>query len=264
MLPTIKIKSDDVTAKARREAAAQRVIAHFDNQLPNTRLLCFFDDEDCEAVKEEVGEANRGLFMRVERVCLWGYLPEYVRVCAFSGDCSDFPSYAEPPVTPVFDHLIYLHGSTCSNDVGLTMTFAHELQHFVQHGNVRQLWAANSLIGKLRQQLNNDLGLRQFHIPTEREARIVSKQTTSAIFGGEHVKQFIESKIPHAVDDKDKADWQSIQSLVTSTPYDLASETRLIFQRLKGYRGDFEKLLQELKDDPDFNDIDLDDLFNGV
>jgi len=144
------------------------------------------------------------------------------------------------------------------------MTFAHELQHFVQHGNVRKLWAANNLIGKLRKRLNHSLGLRQFDIPTEREARIVSKQTAEGMFGVEHVSQFIESKIADAVDENDRDDWQFIQSIVIPTSYDLASETRLIFQWLMPYRGDFENLLKESRDDPDFNDIDFDELFNGA
>ena len=47
MPPTVNVKSDDITIKAWREAAAKSVIDHFGNQLPNLRLLCFFVDVDC-------------------------------------------------------------------------------------------------------------------------------------------------------------------------------------------------------------------------
>ena len=70
----------------------------------------------------------------------------------------------------IFDELIYLHGSTCASEVGLTMTFAHELQHFVQHGNMLTLWAANTLIPQLPKSVINALGLRWCDIPHECEA----------------------------------------------------------------------------------------------
>ena len=77
---------------------------------------------------------------------------------------------------PAFDDFIYLHGSTCSSAMGLTMTLAHELQHFIQHSQQTRLWAANSLIPKLKKATIRALGLRWCDIPHEREARIVSSR----------------------------------------------------------------------------------------
>jgi hypothetical protein len=39
----------------------------------------------------------------------------------------------------LFDHLIYLRGTTCSCKTALVMTFSHELQHFIQYSCRRQL-----------------------------------------------------------------------------------------------------------------------------
>jgi hypothetical protein len=34
-----------------------------------------------------------------------------------------------------FDDFVYLHGTTCGEDIALSMTFAHELQHCIQHAD---------------------------------------------------------------------------------------------------------------------------------
>jgi len=73
-----------------------------------------------------------------------------------------------------FASVIYLHGSTCEKDVGLTITFAHELQHFLQYANERRLWAVNSLLVNLPNLPTEDLKAI-WDFPIEREARIVAK-----------------------------------------------------------------------------------------
>ena len=55
------VNSDSDTTKAHREAVAQRVIDHFGSELPDLRLLCFFDHNDWQALKDVKGKANRGL-----------------------------------------------------------------------------------------------------------------------------------------------------------------------------------------------------------
>jgi hypothetical protein len=163
----------------------------------------------------------------------------------------------------VFDHLIYLHGSTCMSDVGLTLTLAtlaHELQHFIQHSNILTFWTANHFIRPFALKF---LELKPFEIPIEQEARIVSKQTAENLLGTEAVRQFIYARIAEPINTNDDADWRSILDLVSSRRYDLAHETKLIFQRLKSYRPKIAELLQEVKMKPDFKDIDLDALFDG-
>jgi hypothetical protein len=134
-----------------------------------------------------------------------------------------------PNGSPAFDDFIYLHGSTCSNDVGLTMTLAHEVQHFMQRTHRTRLWAANTLIPNLTKATIHALDLKWCDVPHEREARVVSKRVAGALFGVETVRNYIDSKIAERVTAADAADWQCIQGLSTSTPYDLAGETEVFF-----------------------------------
>lgn len=165
-----------------------------------------------------------------------------------------------------FDHVIYLHGSTCSNEVGLAMTFSHELQHFVQNGNSLSLWAANTLIPKLLKSDIDALGLTWCDVPHEREARIVSKRIAENLFGAEVVTQYVDAKIAEHVTKDDAHDWKCIRGLATSTPYDLAAETALFFPRLKPYSQHLEDVLRDFKNnnDPDFKDVDLHALLKGT
>ena len=255
----IQVKSHDLAVKAQREASAQRVIDHFPDRLPLLRLFCFFDDEDWQPFKGHWGKANRGFYTPIKENTFndvaW---PDYVTECIFVDD----PASAS--LERVFDHVIYLHGSTCVSETGLTMTFAHELQHFVQHSNVRRLWAENTLIQNLPKYVINALRLKWSDIPIEREARIVAKRTAESLCGSGRVREYVEVRITEAVNADDADDWRFVQGLVASTSCDLADETRLISQRLKPYRSQLEELLQEVKDDLDFGDIDLNALLDGA
>ena len=181
---------------------------------------------------------------------LWRVAPEYARL-VFDGS------------QPAFDDFIYLHGGTCSNDIGLTMTLAHELQHFIQHGTVRSLWAVNSVAFHTLMHLERDefeaLGLRACDIPTEREARIVAKQIAERLFGVEAVRSYIEDRKSERVTTQDAMDWDCIQGLDSSTPYDLATETRLFFPRIKSCRSALERTIRQ--GDVDFQGVNLDAWF---
>ncbi len=67
MLPTVKVKSNDAVTKLEREATAQQVLAHFGNQLPDLRLLCFIDNDDWQPFRDYAGEANRGFYTPVKK-----------------------------------------------------------------------------------------------------------------------------------------------------------------------------------------------------
>jgi hypothetical protein len=257
----IVVRSKDPAIKARREALAERVLAHFGDTLPNENLLCFFDEEDFRKLKDDVGAANRGLYQTIDVHALrfwvdeyWGAWPHYVQECIVDGD------------ERLFDHLIYLHGSSCSKDVGLTMTFAHELQHFVQHGDNLVLWAENTLISiVLRRVLKASdiasLGLIWSDIPIEREARCVSKQSAQALFGAAEVTEYIDGEIKEAGTRGDTADarnWRFMRDLDTSAPYDLERQTLSLFRRLKAYKSQLALVLHHLRSDPAFETIDLD------
>jgi len=260
MPPTVKVKSSDAIVKRRREAAAYRVIDHFGNRLTDRRLLCFLDDEDCHTLKTHFGHSNRGFYAPIGGGNFWSEWPDYLKECVLVEEPSSLL------LTFVFDHVIYLHGSTCANEIGLAMTFAHELQHFVQHITVPKIRAQNSLIQNLPKNVINALGVKWCDIPIEREARFVSKQTAEKLFGAQPVRRFIDSKIAEALDPSDADDWLFIQTIQTypSRSYDLAAETARLFQRLKPYRSELEKLLHQVREDPDFKDIDLTILVEGA
>jgi hypothetical protein len=99
-------------------------------------------------------------------------------------------------------------------------------------------------------------GLRWFDIPSEREARITAKRIGENLCGADKV-QYIDRKISEHVSVQDTDDWELIKQMDLSTQYDLAQETQSIFSRLKEYRPQLQGVLDELKDDADFKDIDL-------
>ena len=194
----IHVKSTDPVLKARREATVDRVTNEFKKWLPDCNLLCFFDDEDCQALRNESGQSNRGVFARRA-----GTNPR------------TWPKYVRESLGYDF-HLIYLHGTTCAYETGMIMTFAHELQHFVQYSTVRPVWAANVLIPKLHRSIIKGLRLKWADVPYECEARIISKRVAETLRGVDPVGQYINAKINAAAGRnhwEDKRDWEFIRQL---------------------------------------------------
>jgi hypothetical protein len=152
-----------------------------------------------------------------------------------------------------------------TNSIAGSLTLAHELQLFFQHSEQTHLWAANFLIPKLSKATLKALGLRWCDIPHEREARIVSKRTAEGLFGAEPVRQYIDGKIAERVTENDASDWQCIRELATSTPYDLARETMLLFQMLKDHGPELGQALRRCQsENPSFPRVDLGALFSGI
>src|SRR5256885_12347627 len=120
----INVKSADSVLRARRQAVAQLVVDEFGRGLPDLSLLAFFDDEDWILFREKYGSTNRGLYAPIKvNHFEWQLWPDYVTMCILK----NLPSSSI--LNRNFDHVIYLYGSTCSDEVSLSMTFAHELQH---------------------------------------------------------------------------------------------------------------------------------------
>ena len=71
----------------------------------------------------------------------------------------------------------------------MTMTFADELQHFVQYGFTRRLWAEGGLISRLPKEVIEMEELNWPDIPHEREARIVAKRVGVKLRGAEEVNR---------------------------------------------------------------------------
>lgn len=262
MPPTVVVKSNDEFVKKHTEGAASSVIAAFGDKLPEARLLCFFDDQDWMPFKESFGLANRGFYGPIGPGAFsnpsW---PEYVKRIVL---VDDPPSWI---LRQGFDHIIYLHGSTSADELGLTMTFAHELQHFVQRANMLHTYAAGKLLLELLshwpEETSAAVGLKSWpDIPHERDAKIVAKRVVEKIFGEERTREFIDRKIASPVNAGDREDWQFIQSIASGDSYDLQNETRSLFQRLTPYKDDCKRILNlRVRHIPELKNVDLDELF---
>jgi hypothetical protein len=219
------------------------------------------DDDDPLTLKGERGTANRGLYGPIHDSTPMGNWPDYVTSCIFIDDGISLP------FPRVVDDLVYLYGSTCANDVGLTMTLAHELQHAIQHASARKVWSVNGLVPQLDKTVIAALNLQWADIPVERETRIVSKRVAVHIFGEQRVTQYIDERLAENItrnDVADAADWQFVRTLTSSSSVDLVTDTHRLFRRLKGYRSELETVLREKKDNPDFGDIDLSEYFDDA
>jgi hypothetical protein len=252
MPPTVKVKASDSLVKKQREEIAQRVLYLFGDSLSDCRLLCFFDDEDCQEFKLLMGEGNRGFHRQISDNSAFPGWPKYLTDYIFADDPSAFW------FKRLFDQLIYLHGSACASNVGMTMTFAHELQHVVQRIHVPEILTANGLFRLLPKTVLQSVGLQWSDIPTEREARAVAKRIAITLHGDEAVKKFLVQRALTAADPVDLADVHFIEVLDTSTPYVLKDETLALFGRFKDQRSEFESVIELLKSDPDFEGVQLD------
>ncbi len=250
MAIVVEVKHTDLNAKQERRADALRVIGRFQSLPTRLRLLAFFDDEDAAFFRSKGGEQNRGFFVPIKGT-ITGEWPRYLTAHLWASGSS--PNYS---ATCSFDAVIYVYKTTSDDPVGRVMTFAHELQHFVQYGLSRDLWAASEVFRRL---------LPAFEIPTEREARIVSKCTAEDLCGPEAVKQYIGRRInaaekrvtllkaddPQSLDkiknwQDEVDDWRFIQKMDAPTFYDLAARTRLAFDKFPKLKDEFDKRLEQL------------------
>lgn len=253
----LDIRSDDDDVRRQREVVAIRVLSYFEGRLPDLKLLCLLDDVDWEFLKSPdcAGKANRGVFIRTrDGVRIWpewqGW-PDYLKelVCVVDSE-SCKPNY-------VFDCLIYVHGRTCATGVGLTMTLAHEIQHFCQYGSQRKLWAANTLLSNLPKMAS--VRITPWELPFEQDARIASKSAAEHLCGKEIVREYIDTKVGDAFGESERGDWRFVQQLTTPLPYDLFVETRRTLQRFAEYRPELRSIIEQLQDDVDFRGFDLDE-----
>ena len=160
-------------------------------QLPPRRLYrCFALNED-EELRRKNGDHYRGFHVPLSGR---GELPQphYLRSCFFH-PLEDTPDGGVPPNKVAFDNLIYIRHSTCADKTGLVETYAHELQHFVQHGRTPRLLAVNQIL--CRELWKYERMAAVTDIPSEREAIIVSKQVAEDVCGVEAVRDFAGKQV---------------------------------------------------------------------
>lgn len=255
MEPSIVAEGWDEAVVKHRRAVAQRVIAAFGSPLPELRVLIYLDATDCGNLRAMRGGANRGIHFPVKVRSVREYrlpIPMYLLLDE---------RLTDGVVTFAFDSAIYIYNSTCLNEVGLTMTLAHEFQHFMQYGFKRRAWAANMLAMNLSLQTIRTLGFTWADIATEHEARIVSKRIAERLCGPERVREYIELRKSQPADADDANDWAFVQAIDVSREFDLELETQKMYRRIKPHRQEITDRLLEALGDPDFADLGLMEFF---
>lgn len=232
----LHVFSDDPKVKAHREETCRLVRCYFERAFQiaeQPRVVCIFDKDDC--LKERWGRdaAERGGFMPTEGLPLYNF-PQYTRDIIAPTD------KRTNEVDIPYAGVIVMYGSTCETEIGLTLTFAHELQHFLQYTNAKPLWVMNMLLASLRHE--------EFKVwwdfPHEIEARTTAKKVAECLFGTEPVKEYIQERIKAHITCNDVDDWKFIQGIDLSIPYKLAEATKSLVQR---HRRQLEEFLKRCK-----------------
>jgi|SRR5580700_4214002 hypothetical protein len=189
--------------------------------LPPKRLCRYFATWDDPALWQN-GQHYRGF--HVPRSCR--VLPYYLISCFYHPFDSLNPDVPFNN-TVAFDNLIYIRDSTCrEGGVGFVMTYAHELQHFVQYGYTPGLSKVNSV---LYQNLKvYEPSTIATDIPHEREANIVSRRIAERMFGADAVREYAEPQIQfmeRGGDTEQRARWVFFRDVPSATVYNLLQET---------------------------------------
>ena len=203
---------------------------HFLNQLPQESLVCIFDevDRECFTNSPELGRNFCGftaLFCEPKfRPNVRGWPPEVLK-CVWDGS-----KY-------LCDVAIYLRSRTCQSQTGTVITFAHELQHFMQHGNSRKVWLANRHLQCIYRRCQQRVP--PWHFPHEYEALLVSKQLAVAedvLSPGEardYAEQEREREQVERVGDLRK--WEFFRDLSVQEEFDLLERTRIEVKKCRDY-----------------------------
>lgn len=252
----IEVAGWDNGIREQRRDVVRRVIETFGTMLPERRLLIYLDDADCQNLKLSLGIANRGIHFPVKDSTVRQIqipVPMYLLLDERLSDGATAFNY---------DNAIYIHNSTCQHEVGLTMTLAHEFQHFIQYGCHRRAWAANSLAANLSRETFQALGFTWADIATEHEARLVSKRAAEQLFGHQRVQEFIEIRASQPANSADADDWAFVKAIDVTAPFDLEAETRQMYQRIAAHKQELTDRWLEVADDPDFELFNPRELFS--
>jgi len=230
--PHPEFRSPDLRAKL--GLRYKKVLKQFP-KLPLLRLLCYFDDENPEELRQQFGQFT-GIHTPIIGSGTWPH-----QVCQYFRDSGG--GFA-------FDNLIYIPGTKyAQEEVSFAIIFAHELQHFVQFGFAPKVYKANTLLFNKLLSFEPTTDAKPWDIPYNREAMIVAKRAAESVCGVQVVKAFIAAQIADGKSSKNisKAQlWEWVRTLKPSTRYDLLKETDQLVQKYKPQ-------LQGLKSDIDFS-----------
>ncbi len=196
----------DNSKKDELEPLCNKVLEHF-KQLPEQKLIAIFDDEERQeftVFTPSLGKEFCGFF----RGNLYGMQP-------FPQEIKDDYLWSKQDGRWRCDVMIYLRSRTCQSPTGMAITFAHELQHFVQYGFSRKVWQANHDLQQI---------IRGFpwYFPDERDALTVSRGKVEDICGKVEVRTYAEQQIElKRYPDK----WEFFLGSETEKPFDLLQAT---------------------------------------
>ena len=216
------------TNEAALKPICQEVEKHF--ALPTRRPYRYFAVEDDSDLAAMMGAHFRGFHIPFSGR---NDLPEYLRDCFFR-PFEEYNATMTFEQMVAFDNLIYVRYDTSSDSVGCVLTYAHELQHFVQHAHTPRLWAVNSA-------LYHNLGrfdstATPIDIPQEREANSVSKRVAEKVCGAEAVRKYAEAQIRFMEDANEPAQaarWTFFRDVPSSADYDVLGATLPFVQKYK-------------------------------
>jgi len=248
----LHVLSKNESVAARQRQSAESVFSYFEDHYSissDTRVVCILDGQDGSDLKRELGPDNRGVH------CppwgrIYGSLPCYVR--PLIGPVNQRTNKVEWP----FDCIIYLHGSTCETEIGLSLCFAHELQHFMQYALQRSFYVLHDLLVEL----HNPEFQFMWDYPIEREARIISKRVGVELFGERAVDTHIQNRILAHVSCMDVHDWEFVRGIDLSVPYDLAVESMRLIDR---HRTELVGILEKFREEKALAGVDLGRLIRG-
>jgi hypothetical protein len=133
-----------------------------------------------------------------------------------------------------YHHLVYIRDVTCADSTGCVVTYAHELQHIVQH-SLPKLVKVNSILREVIQDF--DPSATEIDIPAEVDANIVSKRVAEAICGLKAVREFAEERVRFMLKTGDRDQivrWKFFLDTPSSTPYDFEKETLSLVEKYNG------------------------------
>lgn len=213
--------------------------------LPEESLYCIFDDKERSEFIQFPGFGSKycGFFWPVKRYGIDDGIWPWEIVDHFSN--------VSQGVAFLCDVVIYLRKRTCDSRTGITITFAHELQHFMQYAYKFKIWRANAYLQDAAvPKLTNP---HPWDFPVEYEAQFVSKLVAESIIGREEVNRYAIDQISNC-DDPEK--WKFFLGLDTSQSFDLLEETKHWVQKYKNDIIEKHPDMHRRSSDPDFTKDD--------
>lgn len=199
------------------EPLCNAVLQHFN--LPGKSLCCIFDDKDRTEFVGPFGNSFCGFFYPVREYGLRRLWPgELVRHVSDLDNGKAFTC----------DVAIYVRKTTAERPTGTAITFAHELQHFMQYGYLFKEWRANDWLKEVAVSERPDS--KPWNFPTEYQAQLISKRVAEAVLGVEEVERYANEQIRS---DNDPDKWTFFRGLDSSQGYDFVSETRRMVERFR-------------------------------